>query len=793
VDRRGQDASTSMLLAARRRPGPSRRCAPLLLVGVLSLAAAFTPSAAFADNPIVTENQQPGTSAWELGTEATDSGGQIKGYASATSVNKGDSIDFFVSVKPAQTFTIDVYRMGYYQGSGGRLMQHVGPLNGVQQPTCPTDSTTGLIACNWSRSYTLQTQTSWTTGVYQAVLTNAAHYQNAIIFVVRDDGRIAQLLYQLPVNTYQAYNDYPDDGRTGKSLYTYNSYGARTVTGDARAAKVSFDRPYNGPGYGQFLSWDVNLVRWLEKSGYDVSYSTDVDTHANGSRLLGYRGFLAAAHNEYWSKGMYDAVAAARDAGVNLAFFGANAIYWQVRYEPSAAGVPNRVIVCYKDGSIDPTGDPSLTTINWRDPPLNRPEQTLIGVQYTAEMRNDAYYPYVVTNSSNWVYAGTGFRDGDSVPGLVGYEGDHFFSSYPGPNAVTGTFTLLSRSPYTNSSGQADFANSSIYQAPSGAWVFGSGTIAWGWGLDDYGNRGALDSRIQQTTANILNRFTASPPANIAAPSGLTASATSTSAIALTWTDNSSNEDSFVLERSNSSSFASVSSTTLPAGTTSYTDTGLSSGTYYYRVKAVNATDQSAYSNTASAATLPAAPSNLSATPTSGYRVSLAWTDNASNETAYVVERSTAGGPWVVLNGSLAADATGYVDTTVKPLTDYAYRVKATNAGGSSGYAGPASLTTPDDVPAAPANLAATRTGTPKNQSVTLTWADAATNESGFVLQRATDASFSSNLTAVTLPANTTRTVDSTVRRSTTYWYRVYAFNGIGASSFSNVVSVRTK
>jgi hypothetical protein len=793
VDRRREDGRLSVPPAARR-PLTTRRLRAPLVVLALGLAAALAPAgASAADNPIVTENQQPGTSAWELGTEATDSGGQIKGYASATSVNKGDPIDFFVSVKPAQTFTIDVYRMGYYQGLGGRLLQHIGPLNGTQQATCPTDATTGLIACNWTRSYTLQTQSSWTTGVYQAVLTNAAHYQNAIIFVVRDDARTAQLLYQLPVNTYQAYNNYPDDGRTGKSLYTYNSYGARTVTGGPSAAKVSFDRPYNGPGYGQFLSWDVNLVRWLEKSGYDVSYTTDVDTHTSGARLLAYRGFLASSHNEYWSKAMYDAVIAARDAGVNLAFFGANSIYWQVRYEPSAAGVPNRVLVCYKDQSIDPTSDPSLTTVNWRDPVLNRPEQTLIGVQYTSQMKNDAYYPYVVTNSSNWVYTGTGFRDGDSVPGLVGYEGDHLFSSYPGPNAIAGTYTLLSRSPYTNTSNQSDFTNSSIYQAQSGAWVFGSGTIAWSWGLDDYGSRGALDSRIQQTTANILNRFIAAPPASIAAPSGLTASATSTSTIALAWTDNSSNENSFVLERSGDPSFATVTSKVLPADSSTYTDTGLSAGTYYYRVKAVNATDESAYSNTASTATLPEAPSNLSATAMSGYRVSLTWTDTASNETAYVVERSTAGGPWVVLDGSLAANATSYVDATTKPLTSYAYRVKATNAGGGSAYAGPASVTTPDDVPAAPANLAATRSGPPKSQLVTLTWTDAASNESGFVLQRATDSAFTSDLTAMTLPADTTRTVDSSVRRTTTYWYRVYAFNSIGPSSFSNVVSIRTK
>jgi muconolactone delta-isomerase len=291
VDCRGKNGR-----AALRRLVEAGRV-PALVCALVVFFAAGSANASAADNPIVTENQQPGTSAWELGTEAPDSGGQIKGYASATSVNRGDSVDFFVSVNPAQTYTIDVYRMGYYQGLGGRLVQHIGPLNGIQQPTCPTDSTTGLIACNWSRSYTLQTQSTWTTGVYQAVLTNAAHYQNTIIFVVRDDGRVGQLLYQLPVNTYQAYNDYPNDGRTGKSLYTYNSYGARTVTGDARAAKVSFDRPYDGPGNGQFLAWDVNLVRWLEKSGYDVSYTTDVDTHATGSRLLAYRGFLAAPHN----------------------------------------------------------------------------------------------------------------------------------------------------------------------------------------------------------------------------------------------------------------------------------------------------------------------------------------------------------------------------------------------------------------------------------------------------------------------------------------------------------------
>jgi hypothetical protein len=488
----------------------------LLIVGICLAASGGTrptPAPAADGNPIVVENQQPGTSQWQISRVGSDAVGQIKGYASATSVNKGEDITFYVSVNPAQTYTVDLYRIGWYQGLGGRLMQHIGPLQGVQQASCPTDATTGLIECNWAPSYTLVTQTSWTSGVYLALLTNAQGYQNYIVFVVRDDSRVAALIYQQPVTTYEAYNDYPDDGTTGKSLYEFNSYGAATVAGTTRAVKVSFDRPYADDGTGaagqSFLTWEINFVRWMEKSGYDVTYSTNVDTHANGGRLVNYFGFLSVGHDEYWSKSMYDAVQAARDAGVNVAFFGANAIFWQVRFESSTTGVPNRVLVCYKNASIDPVADPSLVTVNWRDSPQpSRPEQALIGVQFANQLQNNGYVPYVVTNTGNWVYAGTGFRDGDSVPGIVGYEADRSFSNFPQPIAVSGTYSLLSHSPFTAyGTNTSDYANSSVYQALSGAWVFAAGSIAWSWALDTYGGRNLVDTRIQQTTANVLNRF----------------------------------------------------------------------------------------------------------------------------------------------------------------------------------------------------------------------------------------------------------------------------------------------
>src|SRR5438093_98670 len=230
---------------------------------------------------------------------------------------------------------------------------------------------------------------------------------------------------------------------------------------------------------------------------------------------------------------MYDALTAARDGGVNLGFFGANAVNWQARFESSSSGVPNRVLVCYRDATLDPVTDPSLKTLYWRDPLLNRPEQTLIGIQYTNQLpwkpQNNGYVPYVVTNSASWVYAGTGFKDGDSVPGIVGYEADRTFSTSPQPNAVSGTYTLLSHSPFVNGSGGSDFANSSVYQAPSGAWVFATGTIGWSWGLDNYGGANVVDTRLQRATANVLDRFvgpdfalSASPASQTVTPGGST-------------------------------------------------------------------------------------------------------------------------------------------------------------------------------------------------------------------------------------------------------------------------------
>jgi hypothetical protein len=282
---------------------------------------------------------------------------------------------------------------------------------------------------------------------------------------------------------------------------------------------VSFDRPYAADGSADYFGWELYTVQWLEQQGYDVTYSTDVDAHAKPDRLRSVKGVVIPGHSEYWSKGMYDAAQGARDAGVSLAFLGSNDVYWQARYEasPFLLGAANRVLVCYKPeeapNPVDPitATNPGLTTAQWRDTPVNRPEQTLMGIQFTSQTGQtwDNTVPYVAIDTSNWVYANSGFTDGSSVAGLVGFEADRQFAQFPRPSSQDQTAVMVANSPYTSINRVADVHNASIYQALSGAFVFASGSQAWSWGLarPTYVNTG-----IQQTTANVLNRFITNVP-----------------------------------------------------------------------------------------------------------------------------------------------------------------------------------------------------------------------------------------------------------------------------------------
>jgi len=458
-------------------------------------------------NAIQMENSLPGDPTWnDFATVLQDDA--ISGYGSKISLNHGDSIDFFITTTAA-TVSIDVFRTGWYGGVGARKMTSLGTFPGRHQAIPLPNSVTGIIDCSatWTKTTTLNIPANWVTGVYLAKLTASSGNQSFIFFVVRDDGGHEDFAFQTSVTTYQAYNTW---GGTG----LYNNLTNKSVFNGAHAVKVSFDRPFNpgdSNGAGHYLWFEYPMVRWAESQGFDMTYITDVDTHTNVNPLTNHKGFLSVGHDEYWSKGMRDNVQAAINAGVNVAFFSANSAYWQIRFEPNAAGAANRVEVGYKDFAIYnifPGPDPmygvnnAIVTNYWRDTPVNLPENALLGVQFGVQVNAD--YAYVVQNASHWIYAGTGFVNGTRVPGIVGYEVDRIFSNgFSPPGLVT-----LSNSPVTACcGGGTSNANSTIYTAASGARVFAAGTIQWSFGLDNYGGTTYVNAGIQRMTTNIFNNF----------------------------------------------------------------------------------------------------------------------------------------------------------------------------------------------------------------------------------------------------------------------------------------------
>ena len=343
-------------------------------------------------NAIVAENCLPGTaqSQWDV-SGAGDA--TIQGFTTDISVNQGQTVSFKINTNAAN-YKLEIYRMGYYGGAGARLVTTVTPSAHLPQtqPACITDVATALMDCgNWAVSATWTVPSTATSGIYFAhVVRQDTGGDSHIPFVVRNDSSTSALLFKTSDTTWQAYNDYG-----GTNLYTG---GPGPQNG---AYKVSYNRPYHTRVY-EFYSWIFNaeypMVRFLEANGYDVTYFSSLDADRFGSLILQHKALLSVGHDEYWSGNERTNIEEARAAGVNLAFFSGNEVFWKVRWEPSIDGsnTANRTMVCYKEthsNRVTDPQDPPIWTGTWRDarfsPPGDggRPENALTGTIFMVNGR----------------------------------------------------------------------------------------------------------------------------------------------------------------------------------------------------------------------------------------------------------------------------------------------------------------------------------------------------------------------------------------------------------------------
>jgi hypothetical protein len=470
----------------------------LTAAGVLLICSALPHGATAAPaNPIVAENALAGTTAWQ----ATLFGG-IELYGTEITATPGDQVQLHVSTE--YRYRIVVYRLGWYGGAGARQVACVPSCVGDEQGRVQTGADTPDVQparANWPVTDVVQTSSDWTSGYYlvEAVITNrsVAGRVGTTYFILRQPpgAQPSQVLVQVPVNTWEAYNAWG-----GRSLYNFSM---------ERAYRVSFERPFDQQAATP-LWWEIQAVRFLEREGYDVSYATDIDTNADPSSLLRHRLVVVAGHDEYWTLAIRDAFESALAAGTNLAFMGSNDAYWNVQYEDGG-----QTIFTYKS-MYDPNPDVATKTAMFRE--IGRPECLLEGVQHADIRVLDHPLDYTVTSagaSDPWL-AGTGFLAGDRIAGVVGREHDTL-TGYPG--CVKPGETVLF---HYDGSGVDLNADAIRYTAPSGARVFASGAQQFSWALDSWrsddmlapatpvgSDRNApVDPRVQQFMRNALDDLT---------------------------------------------------------------------------------------------------------------------------------------------------------------------------------------------------------------------------------------------------------------------------------------------
>jgi len=454
--------------------------------------AARATARAPARRRAVAENSLPGDPHWEI--RHLGAANAIMGYAGAASVLTGESFPLFVSTT-SSGFRVRAFRLGWYGGDGARQVWQSGSLRGGRQNAPGLTASTNTVQTDWDPVAEVPTD-DWPAGAYLLRLDADSGAQRYVPVTVRSASTAGKVALKGAVATWQAYNTWG-----GYDLYIGpgQSYGNRSLA-------VSLDRPYDLNGADMFLTYERNVVTLAESLGLPLAYVTGMDIAADPDLLDGASALISPGHDEYWTPGERANVTAARDAGVNLAFLGANAMFRRIRLD--AGG---RLVICYKTSyTEDPMygKDNALVTSDWREPPVPDPESSLIGTIYEGYPATAAYE---VVAPDSWLFAGTAVAAGTRFANLVGIEYDRVNPAYPVPRPIQ----VLSHSPLV-CLGASSFGDSAYYTHPSGAGVFNAGTMRWVeaiYGDRPHGIGGRTPAFVKQVTTNLLRAFADGPAA----------------------------------------------------------------------------------------------------------------------------------------------------------------------------------------------------------------------------------------------------------------------------------------
>ena len=395
--------------------------------------------------------------------------GRIQVYPDRPSVLPGQALRLHTSTT-SSSYSIRVYREGT---SAVQVFSHSGYRGRDYRAARTVDTVMHTVRANWPVSVSIPTR-GWRPGVYTVYARDSSGRSSGTVFAVRSPSiNPAGALFVLPVMDYQAYNGWG----------VGNFYSTKI-----RSYAVSFDRPYNSNGgLSLYPNYDRYTLRWLLRHGYPLAFTTDYDL-AMHPPATAPRVLVIPQHTEYVTKSLFDWVDAhVNGAGdMNVAYFGANSFYWQVRLVPGPAGSARPYdIVCYKS-TRDPIGavDPSLMTVRWASPPVNRPEAALFGGEYSGVVDGGhiRHNEVVTAAMPAWARAGTGWRTGTQLTGLLLGEADRAQPESGGVAISRGT------APY-RVNGTTLTGTMTIRVSAAGGRVFDAGTFIFGGVL---GNRYAV-------------------------------------------------------------------------------------------------------------------------------------------------------------------------------------------------------------------------------------------------------------------------------------------------------------